>query len=589
MFNLFNKGSKVRAGNQKNQEEKKQAVAAPSSTTHALRQNNLLGEAWKKLQKMDRKQAYTWGAVAVVSLVALISIASVGGPEAEDFNNFETRGYDLANMPFSTDEAEQYLLASKYPDLNDKGHAGLYSKSEKEARQAEDAAQAEQAKLDASVSSTASQYRPGRYGGGSGGGAASPTQVGSLSSANLKSASGSGMKSTFGPQGDFSNFRTQEKGSDKFLPKGPGKGDARKALFQTAQASRAAANLKNDKLINAKKAMMGGNVQGSDAFMEDGKINLDNLKGLELDTNAPMESADLSGLDDAVGDANKAAAEKQHEEEEMEWWEEALIDIGKQIVSGLISMGMNTSQNAINAAQAERAAKQQQYQMELGAIKATQLADQQALSNANDILDGNVKGYDNFGTDGKTMTTYDANNVPTTTTYTRNNAGEVLRTVRVGEGTPQITNLTTQAQRSAAQYIPMDRKPTEQQLSNAIRSGEKLPDHIVLIDGKVYRKGSENVVVGTYNEKTGQFTYEPGKSGSDLKGGWSETRKWNNQQKDRLMNLPSVQSAGSKARVNIYGKPVNNYNANATLQVGDIRTTDGGKQVQWNGKEWIDL
>ncbi|MBR3604241.1 MAG: hypothetical protein IKL48_06195 [Elusimicrobiaceae bacterium] len=362
MFNLFNKGSKVRAGNQKNQEEKKKAVAAGSSTTHALRQNNLLGEAWKKLQKMDRKQAYTWGAVAVVSLVALISIASVGGPEAEDFNNFETRGYDLANMPFSTDEAEQYLLASKYPDLNDKGHAGLYSKSEKEARQAEDAAQAEQAKLDASASSTASQYRPGRYGGGSAGGAASPTQVGSLSSANLKSASGSGMKSTFGPQGDFSNFRTQEKGSDKFLPKGPGKGDARKALFQTAQASRAAANLKNDKLLNAKKAMMGGNVQGSDAFMEDGKINLDNLKGLELDTNAPMESADLSGLDDAVGDANTEAAEKQHEEEEKEWWEEVVIDVCKKLAEGLINMGMNAAQNAMNDAKMERAGKEAGWQ-----------------------------------------------------------------------------------------------------------------------------------------------------------------------------------------------------------------------------------
>lgn len=363
MLNLFNKGPKVKAGKQNNQEEKKKSAVTLTGGKGPAQQN-VLAEAWKKVQKMDRKQAYTLGAVAVVALVALLSIASMGGQDAENFAEFETRGYDLANMPFSTDEAEQYLLASKYPDMNDKGHAGLYSKAEKEDRQAEDAAAKEQAQQELGASSKASEYRPNRYyGGGGSGKAASPTQVGTLNSSNLKSASGSGMKSTFGPQGDFSNFRNQNRGNDKFVPKGPGSGDARKALLQTAQASRAAAGLKNDKLLNAKKAMMGGNVQGSGAFLDDsGAVNLGELKGLELDTNAPISSGDLSGLDDAVKDANKEATEKAQEEEEMEWWEQWLIDIGQQIVSGLINWGMNAAQDAAQLAQAERAAEKQDWQ-----------------------------------------------------------------------------------------------------------------------------------------------------------------------------------------------------------------------------------
>ncbi len=391
MFNLFNKGPKIRAGKQNNQEEKKKTAAVGLTGGKTPRPADVLGEAWKKLQKMDRKQAYTWGGIAVVALVALISIASMGGQDAEDFTDFETRGYDLANMPFSTDEAEQYLLASKYPDMNDKAHSGLYSEAEKEARQAEDAAEA-QAQLDKSASSSGSEYRPNRYygGGGSrGGGAASPTQVGSLNSAGLKSASGSGMKSTFGPQGDFSNFRSQEKGKDKFVPSGPGKGNARTALIQTAQASRAAAGLKNDKLLNAKKAMMGGNVKGSDAFLDDsGAVNLGAAKGLELDTNAPISSADLSGLGDALQDANQDAAAEDQQEEEMEWWEEMLIDVAKQIAQGLVNWGMSAAQDATRLAQENKANDQAAFVE----TRRDWCKDQPALCTQGQFLNGTQNG-----------------------------------------------------------------------------------------------------------------------------------------------------------------------------------------------------
>lgn len=350
MFNLFNK-SKVRVGKQSKDEKKTVASSAAAKAASKSPLQSLSG-AWAKLNKMDRKQAYTWGAVAVVGLIALLTLGSATSSDEGDFSSYQTRGYDLANMPFSTDEAEQYLLANKYPDMkNNKPAASLYSQEEKEARQEQDAEEAAEKALN-SATSKASEYRPGRYYGNSGGGrTGAPTQVGKMNSASMGRASGSGLSGTFGATGDFSNFRSQEKGYDKFTPQGPGKGDARKALFQSAMASRAAAGLKNDKMANAKRALMGGDVRGDKAFMDDsGAVNLGELKGLELDENAPQTSTDLSGLNDAVEDAKNDAANDAADNEQKEWWEEMLIDMAKQFVQGLLNIGMNMAQNEIDMA-----------------------------------------------------------------------------------------------------------------------------------------------------------------------------------------------------------------------------------------------
>ena len=376
MFNLFNK-KKVFAGKQNN-DEKKPAAAAAGAKTDA---NNAkpapfaaLGKTWAKLNKMDRKQAYTWGAVAVVALVALITLGSVvGGSSDEDFAAFETRGYDLANMPFSSDEAEQYLLASKYPDMQNTNAAGLYSKEEKEARQAEDAEEAA-AQLDTSVTSEASEYVPGRYYGGSSSGPVTPTQVGTLNSASLKSASGSGVSGTFGPSGDFSNFRSQEKGRDVFnAQQGRGSGNARQALFQTAVGSRAAAGQKDNRLVNAKKAMMGGNIKGSDAFLSDsGAVDLSKAAGLNLDTNAPISSVDPGLFDDALKDAQQQAEDTAQEEDEYEWWEVMLQDVAKQLVQGALSMGMDLAKSSINDAINAKNTEAASYQDQLSQVAEIQ-------------------------------------------------------------------------------------------------------------------------------------------------------------------------------------------------------------------------
>lgn len=372
MFNLFNK-KKVFAGKQNN-DEKKPAAAAGAKTDQKDKKPApfaALGKTWAKLNKMDRKQAYTWGAVAVVALVALITLGSVvGGGDEEDFAAFETRGYDLANMPFSSDEAEQYLLASKYPDMQNTNAAGLYTKQDKEERQAEDAAEA--AQLDTSATSEASEYVPGRYYGGGSSGPVTPTQVGTLNSASLKGASGSGVSGTFGPTGDFSNFRSQDKGRDVFnAQQGRGSGNARQALFQTAVGSRAAAGQKDNRLVNAKKAMMGGNIKGSDAFLSDsGAVDLSKAAGLNLDTNAPISSVDPGLFDDALKDAQQNAETEAQEEDENRWWKEQLVELGKWFGQQLLSWGMSEAQEAIDAAKATRnqnAADWQDFAQEQGA------------------------------------------------------------------------------------------------------------------------------------------------------------------------------------------------------------------------------
>ena len=98
------------------------------------------GNVFQKMQKMNKKQAYTIGGIVVALFIALLTLASfMGDAEETSFDGMNTRGYDLAQMPFVNDEAEEYLLASKYPDMQGNNSTMLYSSSEKKDRQEEDA------------------------------------------------------------------------------------------------------------------------------------------------------------------------------------------------------------------------------------------------------------------------------------------------------------------------------------------------------------------------------------------------------------------------------------------------------------------
>ncbi len=332
-------------------------------------------KVFEKLNKMDRKQAYTIGAIAVVMIVALLMLVSAATSGGEDsFDGMDSHGYDLAQMPFATDAAEQYLLASKYPDMKENGSTLLYSAAEKEQRQEEDAQAAEDESVDtdSSVENTSDEdnYSSGysgrgyggyARGGGTGRGA---TEIGQLSHAGMASASGSGVSSTYGPSGDFRQFKGRENRGDE-RPAQFKTADGRQALAQFRSGSLAAARINENKMTGARKALMGGMVQGSDAFGKDGGVDLSKLQsgGLTLDTSAPSTTTDLDNLDKKVADAAKKAEDKKKEENKRKWWEDMLIDLAKQAASSLVKSFMDitgdTIKGAINGKQAQYAARKE--------------------------------------------------------------------------------------------------------------------------------------------------------------------------------------------------------------------------------------
>lgn len=330
------------------------------------------GNVFQKMNKMDRKQAYTLGAIVVVVFVALITMASfLGKADDSSFEDYNSRGYDLAQMPFVNDEAEEYLLASKYPDMQGNNSTMLYSSSEKEERQAEDAAQAEEEEAStdtAAESSSADSSYSGYSGRGySGrGGARTPTQIGQLGSASMRSTGGSGISATWGaPKGDFSPYKSQDKGTES--PLQLKNTDAKKALSQFARGSAAAAGLKDGKSINAKRALMGAGIKGSEAFSETGGVDLSKTAGLNLDTNAPVSSADLSNLDKKIDDANQRGKDEKKKEEE-KFGNSLANDLWKQVLTKVVDIGMQQLSQGIDTWMANMSANKagNNYASELG-------------------------------------------------------------------------------------------------------------------------------------------------------------------------------------------------------------------------------
>lgn len=342
------------------------------------------GNVFQKINKMDRKQAYTLGAIVVVVFVALITMASfLGKADDSSFDGFNSRGYDLAQMPFVNDEAEEYLLASKYPDMQGNDSTMLYSSSEKEERQAEDAAQAEEEASGDTSSDTASA--DSSYSGYSGrgysgrGGARTPTQIGQLGSASMRGSGGSGISATWGaPKGDFSPYKSQDKGTE--TPLQLKNTDAKKALSQFARGSAAAAGLKDGKSINAKRALMGAGIKGSEAFSETGAVDLSKAGGLNLDTNAPVSSADLSNLDKKIDDANQKGKDEKKKEEDR-FGNSFLNDLLKNVLTQVVDFGMQQLSQGVDTWMANLSANK------AGNNYASEIGKELLNKNVNDLTD----------------------------------------------------------------------------------------------------------------------------------------------------------------------------------------------------------
>ncbi len=330
------------------------------------------GNVVEKIKKMDRKQAYTLGAIVIVLFVALLTISSMMG-DADDtsFDGLSTQQYDLAQMPFLNDESEAYLLASQYPDMKDNQASALYSPEEKAARQAQDAQDAEEEEEEEEEESTTSfgggsrvtardssegyggrNYGGRNYRGRQGGG--TKTEIKQLGSANAGRASGGGVNSTWGaPKGDFSPWKSQDKGKEITAPPQLKTNDAKKSLSQFAQASKAAAAFKEGKSGNAKRAMMGGEVKGSEAFGGQG-VELDITKGLTLDTNAPISSPsmatpDLTDAESSINDkAKKAEEDKKKQEEQLSFWDKLWQGALQGLINGVVNFATSYLDRGLN-------------------------------------------------------------------------------------------------------------------------------------------------------------------------------------------------------------------------------------------------
>lgn len=328
-------------------------------------------KVFEKINKMDRKQAYTLGAIILVAVVALLMLVSTLGSEDPFDKDMKARGYDLANMPFATDAAEQYLLANAYPDMQENGSTLLYSAQDKEARQEADAqaaeeefAQEEQGEAGSGTDETASAASSSNSSGGrgrgysGGGGGGGKTQINQLGSANRPSSGGSSFGATYGPTGDFRQLKSQEnKGNE--APATLNTGNARKALSQFHSGTLAARKYKENQMTGARKALMGGNVAGSG----DGNAVGIGGGGLTIDPTAPPHSTDLAPIEKKVSDMADPEDKKDDEDDKLSFWEQLGQDLIREaatrIVSSIAEGVGDTVKGAITGKQAQYAARKQ--------------------------------------------------------------------------------------------------------------------------------------------------------------------------------------------------------------------------------------
>ena len=286
-------------------------------------------KVFEKLNKMDRKQAYTVGAIIVVAVIALLMLVSSLDNEEDPMAGMTSHGYDLATMPFVNDEAEKMLLASYYPDMQENGSTLLYTPLEKEQRQQADeqyelvplennlqtaggASSSEQETLQGSGAS-AGGSGSGRRGYTGSGAGRTPTEIGKLEKGTMASMGGSGIGSFYGPSVDNRGLHGQ---TGNVAPAQLKAAEARKALQQFRAGSFQASRLRDNKNLNARKAMQGGNIQGSQAFGKDG-MDISKVGGLALDTSELPKTTDLGQLDDKVANAVKDQAKPEKPEEKL--------------------------------------------------------------------------------------------------------------------------------------------------------------------------------------------------------------------------------------------------------------------------------
>ena len=336
---------------------------SPESSAKEKKFFGAFSQRWNELGLKKQRAVYTWLGIllsAGVVLYLAIPLFETSSKPA-NLNGYETHNYDLGKMPFTTDEAEKYLVDTKYQDMQEPVTDGIYSQEERAQRQREDEQAAvyqreymrqqalaqQQAQAD-KLNPQVEGYQPaGAVGPSVTGGtsaARAKTKIEKMASANLAPAKGTGVGGLFGPSGNVSSSKdkTKKDENNDFGADEHGAADAKEALFRMATGSRAAAGLAGDKETNARKALAGGSVTGREAFIADSEgINLDSLdgQGLGLDPNAIQGGANAEGLDERIQAAiHKSKDQKEKKKTEKEKWMDMIRDAVKNAFAQVFSV-----------------------------------------------------------------------------------------------------------------------------------------------------------------------------------------------------------------------------------------------------------
>ena len=142
---------------------------------------------------------------------------------------------------------------------------------------------------------------------------------------------------------------------------------------------------------------MGAGIKGSEAFSETGGVDLSKAGGLNLDTNAPVSSADLSNLDKKIDDAAKKGKDEKKKEEE-KFGNSLANDLWKQVLTKVVDIGMQQLSQGIDTWMANMSANKagNNYASELG--KELLNKDVSALTPEEKALVSSALGKSDLGT-----------------------------------------------------------------------------------------------------------------------------------------------------------------------------------------------
>ncbi len=309
----------------------------------------------KSKAAQDKRQAYTWAACIMVAVFVIAIAAPLLSSGSKSEEDYRARAYDLAQLPFNNDAAEEALLAqAQYSDIpkNDLINS-IYSKEDKAERQATDAVEGVPAPPDDEYKAAAVQRerkeartaaRENARRAAAERVAASPTRVGSLSRSSMATSGGasSGVSARIWTREDQqrNSGATASNPNSQLLAKVNARGGRATGFTDAYMKSSGAANAKDaDAAAAGAVDAFAKGVTADSAKVAEGKLEKD-AKDLELNADAlaskDLSKNDLDQVDKAADklDDKKKDNDAKEQAEAFNWFEIAklLLNTATQLV-----------------------------------------------------------------------------------------------------------------------------------------------------------------------------------------------------------------------------------------------------------------